>query len=64
VEYVRFQSRHPNRFGEHAGVFGLVNVLGRDGMLTPDEKRSRRENNAWYDAATSTKSWPCLTMAR
>ena len=32
-------------------MFGLVNVLGRHGMLTPDEERFRRENNAWYDAA-------------
>jgi hypothetical protein len=51
VEYVRFRSAHPNVHGFHVGVFGLVNVLGRHGMLAPDEERFRRENNAWYDAA-------------
>lgn len=51
MEYVRFRSARPNASGCHVGVFGLVNVLGRHGMLTPDEERFRRENNAWYDAA-------------
>lgn len=50
MEYVRFRSEYPNQAGEHVGVFGLVNVLGRHGMLTPAEERFRRENNAWYDA--------------
>jgi len=51
AEYVRFRSRYPNAAGLKVGVFGLVNVLGRHGMLSPDEERFRRENNAWYDAA-------------
>ena len=51
MQYVRFRSRFPNAAGLQVGVFGLVNVLGRHGMLTPDEERFRRENNAWYDAA-------------
>lgn len=48
---MRFRSRYPNAAGLHVGVFGLVNVLGRHGMLTPEEEQFRRENNAWYDAA-------------
>jgi hypothetical protein len=51
TEYVRFQSAYVGAKGYKVGVFGLVNVLGRHGMLTPDEERFRRENNAWYDAA-------------
>ena len=51
IEYVRFRSRYPNQDGVHIGIFGLVNVLGRNGMLTPAEETFRRENNAWYDAA-------------
>ncbi len=50
-EYIRYQSRTPNPAGFHVGVFGLVNVLGRHGMLTPGQERFRQENNAWYDAA-------------
>lgn len=49
--FVRYQSRHCGSSGAHIGVFGLVNVLGRHGMLTPDEEAFRRDNNAWYDAA-------------
>jgi hypothetical protein len=48
---VRYRSRYPNQDGFHVGVFGLVNVLGRHGMLGPAEETFRRENNAWYDAA-------------
>ena len=51
TEYVRFRSARHGAKGYKVGVFGLVNVLGRNGMLTPDEERFRRENNAWYDAA-------------
>jgi hypothetical protein len=40
------------------GIFGLVNVLGKNGMLTPEEERFRRENNDWYDAAYPE---PCRT---
>jgi len=49
--YVRFRSPYPSFSGLKIGVFGLVNVLGRRGMLTPDEERFRRENNDWYNAA-------------
>ena len=48
---MRFRSRYPDKDGFHVGVFGLVNVLGRNGMLTPAEEAFRRDNNAWYDAA-------------
>ena len=51
TEYVRFRSAYRGAQGYKVGVFGLVNVLGRNGMLTPAEERFRRENNAWYDAA-------------
>lgn len=51
MEYIRFRSKYPNRHGHHVGIFGLVNVLGRNGMLTPEEELFRRENNDWYDAA-------------
>jgi hypothetical protein len=50
-EYVRFRSRYPSATGLKIGVFGLVNTLGRRGMLTPDEERFRRQNNDWYNAA-------------
>jgi hypothetical protein len=49
--FVRFRSRFPDTRGAFIGVFGLVNVLGRHGMLAPAEERFRRESNAWYDAA-------------
>jgi hypothetical protein len=58
MEYVRFRSRYPNKSGEQVGIFGLVNVLGRNGMLAPEEERFRRENNDWYDAAYPD---PCRT---
>jgi hypothetical protein len=56
TQYIRFRSAYPAPKGYKVGVFGLVNVLGRHGMLTRDEERFRRENNAWYDAA-----YPCPT---
>ena len=49
--YVRFRSRYPSSTGLKIGVFGLINVLGRRGMLTPEEESFRRENNDWYNAA-------------
>jgi len=51
ARYVRFRSARESATGYQVGVFGLVNVLGRHGMLTPDEEQFRRENNAWYEAA-------------
>jgi hypothetical protein len=51
VEYVRFQGKGLTRTGDHAGIFGLVNVMGRNGMLTPGEEKFWRENNTWYSAA-------------
>jgi hypothetical protein len=51
TEYVRFRSPYPSSSGLKIGVFGLVNILGRRGMLTQAEERFRRENNDWYNAA-------------
>ena len=51
AKFVRYRSRYEDARGAFVGVFGLVNVLGRHGMLTPEEERFRRENNEWYDAA-------------
>lgn len=48
---IRYCSRYPNQHGAHVGLFGMVNVLGRHGMLAPDEEQFRREANAWYEAA-------------
>ncbi len=50
VPYVRFQSPVPDRLGRFIGVFGLVNSLARQGRLTPEQERFRRENNDWYEA--------------
>jgi hypothetical protein len=38
TQYVRFQSACPGAKGYKVGVFRLVNVLGRHGMLTPNEE--------------------------
>jgi hypothetical protein len=48
--FVRFQSPTPNRHGWCPGVFGLVNGLAFDGLLTAEEERFRRTNNDWYNA--------------
>jgi hypothetical protein len=50
MTYVRFQSPVPDRRGRRIGIFGLVNMLGKRGLLTPDEEHFRRTTNAWYDA--------------
>ena len=47
---VRSQSPTPGRRGVHTGVFGLTDLLGRAGRLTPDEHATWREGNDWYDA--------------
>jgi hypothetical protein len=51
LSYVRYQSARANADGLYVGIFGLVNVLGRHGMLTSDEEATRRRWNAWYDSA-------------
>lgn len=48
--YVRFQSPVPDRLGRRIGIFGLVNMLGKRGLLSAEEERFRRTTNAWYDA--------------
>ncbi len=54
--YVRFQAVTPNTRGHFTGVFGLVNNLGRAGLLTLEEERFRRSVNAWYDAVCPNPS--------
>ena len=49
--YIRYQSPDSDHRGRRIGIFGLVNDLGRRGLLTTEEESFRRENNAWYDAA-------------
>jgi hypothetical protein len=48
--YVRFQSPNPDRMGRRIGIFGLVNMLGRRGLLTTEEEQFRRTTNARYDS--------------
>lgn len=48
--FVRFQSTVRNRRGVFPGVFGLVNGLAADGVLSVEQERFRRENNDWYNA--------------
>ncbi|MER6509387.1 FAD-dependent monooxygenase [Nonomuraea sp. NPDC001636] len=48
--FVRFQSPAPNGRGTYPGVFGLVNSLAAQGLLSDEEEAFRRANNAWYEA--------------
>lgn len=50
-KFIRYESAYPDHDGAHLGIFCLINVLGRRGMLSPIEEVFRREANAWYDAA-------------
>jgi hypothetical protein len=56
MTYVRYQSPTPNSRGAFIGIFGLVNGLAHEGVLTAEEERFRRTNNAWYDAAYTDPS--------
>ena len=56
VSYSRYQSPVPNERGHHVGIFGLVNTLAKQGVLSADEERFRRTNNDWYDAAYANPS--------
>ncbi|MFF0338871.1 hypothetical protein [Kribbella sp. NPDC004875] len=49
--YVRYQSPVPDRRGRRIGIFGLMNMLGKRGLLSAAEEEFRRTTNAWYDAA-------------
>lgn len=51
VAFIRFQSPEPDEQGRFIGVFGLVNMLGKRGRLTPEQERFRRTNNDWYEKA-------------
>lgn len=52
--FVRFQAPESSDEGVRPGVFWLVNRLGRDGRLSAEDERLRRESNAWFDAAYTT----------
>ena len=56
MTYVRYQSPVPNSRGAFTGIFGLVNGLAHQGLLTDDEERFRRVSNDWYDAAYTDPS--------
>jgi hypothetical protein len=49
--YVRFQSPEVSDRGIRVGVFGLVNVLGKQGRLSEADEQWRRERNRWFDDA-------------
>ncbi|SDS79401.1 hypothetical protein [Microlunatus soli] len=49
--FIRFQSPVPGKRGVHTGVFGLMNGLGRSGLLTDAEHRIWRRGNDWFNAA-------------
>lgn len=50
--FVRYRSPVADpRLGLHVGIFGLVNQLGRGGLLSADDEAFRRTANAWFDAA-------------
>lgn len=49
--FVRFQSPVPGKRGVHTGVFGLMNLLGRSGQLSPAEHQVWRRGNDWFNAA-------------
>lgn len=56
VIYSRYQSPVPNERGHRVGIFGLVNGLAKNGLLTPEQEAFRRTNNDWYDAAYTDPS--------
>ncbi|MET7278607.1 hypothetical protein ABZS29_10295 [Kribbella sp. NPDC005582] len=56
MTFVRFQSPVPDRHGRRIGLFGLVNMLGKRGLLTAAEEEFRRTTNAWYDATYTDPS--------
>ncbi|MCB8902632.1 MULTISPECIES: hypothetical protein [unclassified Streptomyces] len=50
LRHIRFQSPTPGPRGNHPGVFGLTNLLAREGRLAPGEWAIWRSSNDWYDA--------------
>jgi hypothetical protein len=49
--FVRFESARADSARGLVGIFGLVDVLGRHGMLTAAEEAFRHDANAGLDAA-------------
>ena len=54
--YVRFQSPEVSELGINVGVFGLVNVLGKQGLLSAKDEQWRRQRNRWLDEAYTDPS--------
>lgn len=51
MKFVRYQSTRPNSRGVHPGIFGLANVLGRDGNFSATQQVVWRTGNDWYNEA-------------
>jgi hypothetical protein len=51
VLFFRYEADESDDQGRHVGVFGLVNGLGRSGVLSLADHAWWRANNAWFDAA-------------
>lgn len=49
--FIRFQSPVPGKRGVYTGVFGLMNNLGRRGLLSESEHQIWRRGNDWFNAA-------------
>ncbi|APE22812.1 MULTISPECIES: hypothetical protein [Streptomyces] len=50
LRHVRYQSPNRGPRGHHTGIFGLTNLLAREGRLSPEEWAVWRASNDWYDA--------------
>ncbi|GAA3299422.1 hypothetical protein [Glutamicibacter nicotianae] len=49
--YIRYQAGVPNHRGIFPGVFGLANILAREGKLSDAEWAAWRSGNDWFNAA-------------
>jgi hypothetical protein len=62
LQYVRYQSPVPNVRGHHAGVFALVNGLGRGGALSAAEEEFWTRTNAWFNQNLALPTDPSLAV--
>ncbi|MEW1845305.1 hypothetical protein AB0392_45795 [Nonomuraea angiospora] len=61
--YVRFQSPTPNARGTYPGVFGLVNNLAAQGLLSPgEEARHLMERVPGYLAILAAHGVECVRL--